>query len=106
MGRGTPRNANIRTDCGSAKRETIRGIIYEKIIKNKRGVNNMGGYGLTPEEMHTNLQAYNHPLFRNMAYFTDLVWEINITTDTVYVMKNCLISGINKRETPISEKCS
>lgn len=63
----------------------------------------MGGYGLTPEEMHTNLQAYNHPLFRNMAYFTDLVWEINITTDTVYVMKNCLISGINKREYPYDD---
>jgi len=48
----------------------------------------MDKYGLTEEEMKTNLHKYNHALFKNMMSFLDIVWEINILTGTVVVFED------------------
>lgn len=48
----------------------------------------MDKFGLTEEEKKTNLQDYNHALFKNMMAFLDIVWEINMRTGTVFVMED------------------
>ncbi len=50
----------------------------------------MDCYGLTEEEKKTNLRQYNHSLFRNMMFFMDIVWEIDVRTGTVMVLEDKL----------------
>ncbi len=50
----------------------------------------MDSYGLTEEEQKTNLRRYNHALFRNMMFFMDIVWEIDVRTGTVVVLEDKL----------------
>lgn len=35
-----------------------------------------------------NLHDYNHALFQNMAFFMDIVWEINMLTGTVVILQD------------------
>lgn len=48
----------------------------------------MDRFGLTKEEEKMNLHQYNHALFRNMMFFMDIVWEINMLTGTVVVLED------------------
>ncbi|MCM1105638.1 MAG: ATP-binding protein [Blautia sp.] len=48
----------------------------------------MNEYGLTEKEQRTNLHRYNHALFHNMEFFLDMVWEINLNTETIYIMRD------------------
>ena len=48
----------------------------------------MSLYGLTEEEKKTNLHSYNHAMFRNMMFFMDMIWEINLQTGTAYVLED------------------
>lgn len=48
----------------------------------------MDQFGLTEREKNTNLHNYNHALFRNMMFFMDSVWEINMLTRTVAVLED------------------
>jgi len=50
--------------------------------------NDMDKFGLTAEERKTNLHGYNHALFRNMMYFMDIVWEINMQTGTIFLLED------------------
>jgi len=45
-------------------------------------------FGLTENEQRTNLHQYNHALFHNMMFFSDMVWEINVRTGTAVVMED------------------
>ncbi len=48
----------------------------------------MDGFGLTEKEKGTNLHEYNHALFKNMMFFMDIVWEINMLTGTVVILQD------------------
>lgn len=48
----------------------------------------MDKYGLTEKEKEMNIQKYNHALFRNMMFFMDIVWEINMETLTMAVLED------------------
>ncbi len=58
----------------------------------------MDSYGLTAEERKTNLRRYNHALFRNMMFFMDIVWEIDMRTGTVVVLEDKLEPEQARRE--------
>lgn len=49
-------------------------------------MNELDGFGLTEKEKEMDLHSYNHALFRNMMFFMDIVWEINILTGTVVIL--------------------
>ncbi len=51
-------------------------------------MSDMYGYGLTENEKGKHLHDYNHALFRNMMFFMDIVWEINVLTGTVFIFQN------------------
>ncbi len=53
-----------------------------------KGWYDMDKFGLTKEEEKMNLHQYNHALFKNMMFFLDIVWEINMLTGTAVVLEN------------------
>jgi len=50
----------------------------------------MDSYGLTEEERKTNLRRYNHALFRNMMFFMDVAWEIDVRAGTAVILEDKL----------------
>jgi len=48
----------------------------------------MDRYGLIEWGKNTNLHSYNCALFKNMMFFVDVVWEINMVTKTVIVLED------------------
>ena len=60
-------------------------------------------FGLTAEEQNTNLHNYNHALFENMSAFLDVVWEMNLKTDTAVVMIDRLIPRNKGRQIALDD---
>lgn len=58
----------------------IYSIVKEGIV--------MDDFGLTEKEEQVKLHKYNHALFKNMLFFTDIVWEINIPEGTAVVLED------------------
>ena len=58
----------------------------------------MKQYSLIEQEEKTNLHSYNHALFKNMMFFVDVVWEINMMTKTVIVIEDRIVSMNNGTE--------
>lgn len=48
----------------------------------------MDDFGLTEKEEQVKIHKYNHALFKNMMFFADLVWEINIPEGTAVILED------------------
>lgn len=58
---------------------------------------------LSEEEKSYHLQAYNHALFENMAFFADSVLAVNIETRSVSIMHDRLTPEMNGKIFPLDD---